>query len=136
MSDTTEQENTLAYVTRYVGSELYLCPNTGHWANWRDTDAIKHHGYAWPSGRLKSEHLQHAKSWDEVEGICRAISAIDWACELYDRKVEDKGYADPCPASDCRTQFLESLIANPNTQQVLDSVPLSKDNVLLVDEEY
>ena len=28
-----------------VGQEIYRVPATGHWADWRDADAVQYHGY-------------------------------------------------------------------------------------------
>ena len=120
--------DTPVYITRRLGNDIYICPNTEHWAGWQDSDAIRRYGKKWPDSSVKSEHLNSAKTWDDliamIDKIWEMGMAADWYTSAYaalsDIEVTDDGnfpvnpnlrrYPEKMAAMDAYGAFLKSLV--------------------------
>ncbi len=72
--------------TRCVDGKRYIVPATDHWANWRDDDAIKHHGI--PLDKVNVMELREwmkGIKWDDSE---EAHNHIRQEVEKYNREEE------------------------------------------------
>ena len=108
-----------AYQTRHVDGKLWIVPNTGHWANWHDNDAIRHHGVVWPTSDLTSAHLDRCNDWDSVVAVVEQAAehhdACDGFADIYEAVAQYGGntaaaegvYADHFAA---REQFYHDLM--------------------------
>lgn len=70
--------------SRVVDGVRYIVPDTGHWANWRDMDAIVHHGVALV---YHSEGKAHRLTVSEIRESCARHpekSALEVARSLVD----------------------------------------------------